>query len=262
MSQPAQSADQFRDSRLADLHRTVRFDRALWGVGKVDEARRCMQINLNGSALMQIVEGEAQMDPEGPAFMTQYNAYQSREDVIGRLFVHLPKVVQVVDVKKASSNRSTYELWKYLEKAGVAHLLLVGIYSSFGYAWTTLYRRNADNPFRLHQVEYASRSIPDALYRWQLLVAGLSDGQDVLLPEKDEPCPTTTSSLTNREILVLLGFMNGLSAEEIVDQLVQVDGQVISEDSVYQAHRSAKKKLHGAVGLFGGRDRTLNLRTF
>jgi hypothetical protein len=115
-------------------------------------------------------------------------------------------------------------------------------------------------PFRLLQVEYASRSIPDSLYRWQLITNGHGSKDGVVLPDDDEVCPTTTSSLNGREQDVLLGFMNGLSAEEIVALLAP--HEVVTTDAVYQSHKSARTKLSGAdespLGLIGA----LTPRTF
>ncbi len=195
------------ESAVNGLSEFVRFDALLAGAGKR---------NADGSVAITQVLGCHNI-PD--SFISEYPAVAG-EDVVGQLFAAYPRIVQTISVDdyRALSERETGSvagaragkmIANYLQKHGFEQLMLAGVDNSFGLAWITLYRHDADAPFGPEDAEWAKHLVPALLYRWQR--AGCTR-QGVELPSRLLP-------LTTREMQIAIMNAQGLLPKTIADRL-------------------------------------------
>lgn len=144
------------DAEVERLNSRLRFDAVLVGTGVRSAGGR--------------VDIEAVVRLQGlpPAFVADY-AQVANADVVGRLFVERPDLVQTVCVSDypRTPTRAGGLVAAYLNRYGIRHLLLAGLESSFGLAWMTFYRLQNDQRFDPADAEFAQYEVPAVLYRWQ-----------------------------------------------------------------------------------------------
>ncbi|SHH06485.1 helix-turn-helix transcriptional regulator [Massilia sp. CF038] len=195
------------DVAVEELSQFVRFDAMLAGAGTRDA---------DGAVVITQVLGCHQI---APAFIAEYPAVAG-EDVVGQLFAAYPRIVQTISVDDyhALSERETGSvaggragrmIANYLRKHGFEQLMLAGVDNSFGLAWITLYRHDADDAFTPADAEWAKHLVPGILYRWQ---RASCQRQGVELPSRLLP-------LTTREMQIAIMSAQGLLPKTIADRL-------------------------------------------
>ncbi|RFB79635.1 LuxR family transcriptional regulator [Methylovirgula sp. 4M-Z18] len=175
-----------------------------------------------------------------PQFVIDYGSL-AQHDVIGQLFAMYPHIVQVVAVEKYRQLRTDSEgghvcgissgrkIADYLLRYGFHHLLLAGLESSYGLAWTTLYRKNKNDPFTAEESERAKYLVPTLLYRWQSRWA---------VRRAELSLPATLLPLTAREVQIAALKANGLLSKNIADRLN------LETSTVEDTLKKIKRRLH------------------
>ncbi|HEY0063102.1 MAG TPA: helix-turn-helix transcriptional regulator [Telluria sp.] len=195
------------DVAVGELSQFVRFDALLAGAGARDA---------DGAVTINQVLGCHRI---APAFIDEYPALAG-EDVAGQLFAAYPRIVQTISVDdyRALSERESGSVAgaragkmvaNYLQKHGFEQLMLAGVDNSFGLAWITLYRHDADDTFTPADAEWARHLVPGILYRWQRLCC---QRQSVELPSRLLP-------LTTREMQIAIMSAQGLLPKTIAGRL-------------------------------------------
>lgn len=225
---PDAVAAALRRRALRTLKRRVPFDAVIWGTGKAQS---------DGTMLIDKASIHSTF---GPLFIDLYNTETRKIDVIGKLFVAFPNVTQVIpleEFRKCASPQSGGQMWQYLTESGrhIAHLMLSGLRSSYGYAWITLYRQRdgTDRPFTKRETEFASRFIPFHLYRWQ----ELRGRETPPGPHQDDDFPSSVLPLTPQELFVAIKLVQDFSPKQIAFEVNTTD------DAVRKMRRELRKKL-------------------
>jgi hypothetical protein len=138
------------------LRQSIGFDALLIGTGSSNE---------DGSVSIR----ETQLVNLPPEFVAEYPNV-SAADVVAQVFAALPHTVQVVSIRDYRALKADHLIADYLEKYDIEHFMLTGIHSSYGLAWTTIYRFRHGafaEPFNGDDAEAAKYIVPGVLYQWQ-----------------------------------------------------------------------------------------------
>lgn len=117
----------------------------------------------------------------GDAFVTAYEDFEPF-DSAAQQFLCAPFLPIAIEVGDASyvddTSKQSSKMTEYLGDFFISSLLVVGLESSMGLCWMTLYRRRQpSNPFTAQDAELASYRVRAALYEWQLKTSS-----DVIAP--------------------------------------------------------------------------------
>jgi hypothetical protein len=142
--------------------------------------------------------------------------------------IQVGKAVYVDDTSKQSAHMN-----QYLRDFQIDGLLVVGLESSRGLCWMTLYRRHDFRPFTAVDAEMASYRVRAALFEWQLATATTE-----LLPPPLERYQLL--SMGRRRLDVAMRRLRGMSPSEIAVDL----GMKVA---AVGAHIKALKKAYGTI---------------
>jgi hypothetical protein len=148
-------------------------------------------------------------------FLERYKNVAS-DDIAGFLFATNATSVLSIDTTKdfppEGVRETGYRMGPYLRGAGIRHLLIFCVQSSFDIAWLALYRMN-DKPFTVVEAETASYLGRAALFAWQKATQPAS-AQKAISPNRYK-----LVKINHSWVQVAVRLARGYTAPEIKDEL-------------------------------------------
>lgn len=198
-------AKQYYKDALEKIHRVVPHDHHVWGVGESDIGTMVVDVERSLTSLDQ-------------RFLKKYNSELRGMDVVGRLHVACPDLVQVWDLRKhrdalltrsktgrpssrvsADLSTAAAEVSQVIRNKGISQLMLGGIECRGHRVWLTLYRTKTgiQRPFSQREAEFFRYELPSYLHGWLALV------HPAPATDAAEP-PTPFSALLPYELATLI----------------------------------------------------------
>lgn len=250
MDLTTKSPEDWRTGALQYLVSRIDYDHYVWGAGKAEP---------DGSLLIDELLSTCSFST--PGFIRGYNTDYASQDVIGRLHMARPELVLVWSaVGPSMSPRKPYSarhMASYLDSdRHIEHLLLVGMHTSRGRAWLTLYRTGSAHrqefkkPFTRGEVEFARHAVPFFLLGWQerLGEGDLSAEQCAYRASMATSQPgTALTVLTPYDLCVILAFASEADTAHVVKKIAPAFPNKVSlkrpEEAVRTAYKRALAKL-------------------
>ena len=161
----------------------------------------------------------------GDKFVAQYAAVEQYDSAAQQFLCapFLPITIKVgVSQYVDDDSKDSHEMNSYLQGFYIKSLLLVGLESSRGLCWMTLYRlRELDHPFTAEEAELASYRIRAALFEWQM-----ETGTPV--SQSPDPDRYRLLPLGRRALDVAMRRIRGLS-NKVISRQLQIESATVAE---------------------------------